>query len=100
MGESKEDYTVLVSLKNRTVLRDEWQNVDILLIDEASLLSAQFLCEIDHALQYAKEQPDAQFEDVTIIFAGDFFQYPLVVGTVLYTPISVYAGQTNKEIQW
>lgn len=50
VGESEEDYTVLVSIKNRTQLRDEWRNVDILLIDEASLLSAQLLCEIDHAL--------------------------------------------------
>ena len=48
--ESKEDYTVLVSIKNKTVLGDEWKKVDILLIDEASLLSAQLLCEIDHVL--------------------------------------------------
>jgi hypothetical protein len=100
MGESNEDYTVLVSIKNKTQLRDEWRNVDILLIDEASLLSAQLLCEIDHALRYAKERPDAWFGDVTIIFAGDFFQYPPVVGTALYMPVSMYAGQTNEEIQW
>jgi len=99
IGESQEDYTILVSIKNKTQLRDEWRNVDILLIDEASLLNAQLLNEIDHALRYAKERPDAWFGDVSMIFAGDFFQYPPVAGTALYTPISTYAGQTNDEIQ-
>lgn len=98
-GESVEDYTVLVSIKNKTQLRDEWRNVDIVLLDEASLLSAQLLCEIDHALRYAKERPDEWFGGVTIIFAGDFYQYPPVIGTALYTPISMYAGQSNDEIQ-
>ena len=98
-GESREDYTVLVSIKNKTQLRDEWRNVDIVLIDEASLLSSQLLCEIDHALRFAKESPDEWFGGVTTIFAGDFYQYPPVVGTALYTPISMYAGQSNEEIQ-
>jgi len=90
---------VLVSIKNKTLLRDEWHNIDILLLDETSLLNAQLLCEIDHALQYAKEHPEAWFGDVSVIFAGDFLQYPPVAGTALYTPISMYAGETNDEIQ-
>ena len=98
-GESKEDYTVLVSIKNKTQLRDEWRNVDIVLLDETSLLSAQLLCEIDHALRYAKECPTEWFGGVTMIFAGDFYQYPPVAGTALYTPISTYTGQSNDEIQ-
>ena len=98
-GESQEDYTVLVSIKNKSQLRDEWRNVNIVLLDEASLLSAQLLCEIDHALRYAKECPKEWFGGVTIIFAGDFYQYPPVVGTALYTPISMYTGQSNDEIQ-
>jgi len=57
------------------------------------------LSEIDHALWYAKECPDARFGDISMIFAGDFFQYPPVAGTPLYTPISMYASQTNEEIQ-
>jgi PIF1-like helicase len=78
---------------------DEWRNVDIVLIDEASLLSSQLLCEIDHALWYAKECSNEWFGSVTIIFAGDFYQYPPLAGTALYTPISMYAGQSNDEIQ-
>ena len=94
-----EEYTVLVSVQNRMELRDEWKNVEILLIDEVSLLSAQLLSEIDHALRYAKEHPNDWFGNISVIFAGDFYQYPPVGGTPLYTPISWYAGQSDQEIQ-
>ncbi|TFK17370.1 hypothetical protein FA15DRAFT_555740, partial [Coprinopsis marcescibilis] len=36
--------------RNLEKLRLEWKHVDILFLDEASLLSAQLLCEIDYAL--------------------------------------------------
>jgi hypothetical protein len=68
-------------------LRDKWQLVKVLFIDEISLLSEQLICEIDHALRYATERPDERFGGITIIFAGDFFQYPPIGGTPLYSPI-------------
>ena len=94
-----EEYTVLVSVQNRMELRDEWKNVEILLIDEVSLLSAQLLSEIDHALRYTKERPNDWFGNISVIFAGDFYQYPPVGGTPLYTPILRYTGQSDQEIQ-
>ncbi|KLO07136.1 hypothetical protein SCHPADRAFT_837053, partial [Schizopora paradoxa] len=36
--DSGDNYGVLVSIHNRTVLRDEWRNVRVLFIDEVSLL--------------------------------------------------------------
>jgi hypothetical protein len=98
-GAMGEDYSVLISVQNQTQLREEWKNVEYLLIDEVSLLSLQLLAQIDHALRYAKERPDTWFGGVTIIFAGDFYQFPPVGGTPLYTPIAAYAGQTDNEIQ-
>ena len=86
-GESGEDYTVLISVRNRTLLRDEWRLVKVLFIDEVSLLSEQLICEVDHALRYATERPDEWFGGITVIFAGDFFQYPPIGGTPLYSPI-------------
>ncbi|KAG2124012.1 hypothetical protein DEU56DRAFT_744930, partial [Suillus clintonianus] len=50
LGESSEDYTVLISVQSRTQLRDEWRFVEIVFIDESSMLSLQLLCEMDHAL--------------------------------------------------
>jgi hypothetical protein len=78
---------VLISVRNRTLLCDEWRLVKVLFIDEVSLLSEQLICKIDHALRYATERPDEWFGGITIIFAGDFFQYPPIGGTPLYSPI-------------
>jgi len=50
-GQSAEDYTVLITIRNRTLLRDEWQLVKVLFIDEVSLLSQQLISEVDHALR-------------------------------------------------
>jgi hypothetical protein len=97
-GSSKEEYSVVISIQNRTQLRDEWKNVEFLLID-VSLVSSQLLAEIDHALRYAKEKPDQWFGGIAVIFAGDFYQFPPVGGSPLYTLISLYAGQNDSEVQ-
>lgn len=70
---SIEDYTVLISVQNRTLLREEWHNVEIVFVDETSMLSLQLICEIDHTLRYAKEKPNVYFGGVAVIFTGDFY---------------------------
>ncbi|KAG2743393.1 hypothetical protein P692DRAFT_20746269, partial [Suillus brevipes Sb2] len=72
--------------------------IEFLLVDETSLLRLQLLAELNHALRFAKERPDLPFWGVTLIFSGDFFQYPPVAGSALYTPISPYTGQTDNGI--
>jgi len=98
-GESGQDYSIIISVQNKSELHDKWKNVEFLLIDVTSLLSLQLLAEIDHALHFAKERPDLWFGGIVVIFSGDFFQYPPVGGSALYTPISRYAGQTDDEIK-
>ncbi|KLO04102.1 hypothetical protein SCHPADRAFT_841031, partial [Schizopora paradoxa] len=44
-GKDPNSCEALVSIHNKTVLRDEWRNVKVLFIDEVSLLSLQLLCE-------------------------------------------------------
>jgi hypothetical protein len=39
------------------------------------------------------------FGGIVVIFSGDFYQFPPVGGSPLYTPISMYAGQSDEEIQ-
>lgn len=98
-----DDYSVMINIKCKTQLCDEWKNVTFLLIDEVSLLSQQLLCEIDHALRYAKEKYDDWFGGINIIFAGDFYQYPPVIGSPLYTPISMSNKIDNdnlKKMPW
>ena len=89
---------MIISVQNQTKQRDEWQDVVVLLVDECSLVECELMSELDSALHFSKEKPDQWFGGITVIFAGDFSQYPPVGGTTLYTPIYPYAAQSNKEI--
>jgi PIF1-like helicase len=70
----------------------------VLLVDECSLVSCELMSELNSALCFVKEKPDQWFGGITVIFAGDFYQYPPVGGTALYTLISAYSTQSNEEI--
>ena len=98
LGSHCEDFAALISVKNRTQLQQDWKDVGFILIDECSLLSQQILCEMDHALRYAKEIYDVPFGGIHCIISGDFYQYPPVGGTALYIPISSSKTVSNKEI--
>ena len=98
-GESNEDYSVKIGVKNRTLIRDEWRHVLWLFIDEVSLIGAQLLAQVDHALRYAKERPDEWFGGINIILSGDFYQYPPVGSTPLYAPIQPRAPQSTSDVE-
>ncbi|KAG2107455.1 uncharacterized protein F5147DRAFT_528945, partial [Suillus discolor] len=49
-------------------------------------------------LCYAKERPDVYFGGVTIVYAGDFFQFPPVGGMPLCSPVASHANQSKCEI--
>jgi hypothetical protein len=80
------------------LLHDKWWLVKVLFIDEVSLLSEQLMSEIDHALRYATEHPDEWFGGISVIFAGDFFQYPPICATPLYSPIPNINEQGKYDI--
>ena len=98
LADNQEDYSVVITTQNKTKLRDEWRLVEIVMIDECSLLSAELLSEIDAALRFSKEVADEWFGGITVIFAGDFFQYPPVCATPLYNPITTHGKNSDSEL--
>lgn len=57
-----------------------YRNLDILVIDEISMVRADLLDNIDHFLRLNRENP-LPFGGVQIIFFGDLFQLPPVVAS-------------------
>ena len=98
LGENREDYNVIITVQNKTKLRNEWRLVEIVMIDECSLLSAELLSQIDAALRFAKEKPDEWFGGIIVIFAGDFYQYPPVCATPLYNSIPSYSKTSDSQL--
>ncbi len=79
-GGNSQNLNVKISVKNRNELRAEWKDVDVVLIDEVSMVSLALLGEIDYALRYVKERRDVWFGGMIMIFSGDLYQYPPVGG--------------------
>lgn len=98
-GLQEEDFLILVSISNLSELWKEWKDVEIVFIDETSLLNEQLLGDIDYVLHYAKENFEEHFRGMSIFFSGDFYQFPPVAGTALWVPIPTTLHTKNTEIQ-
>lgn len=99
VGKSNENYSATMSVKNRTLVHNEWRDALFAFIDKYSLIGAQLLCQIYHALHFTKEKPDKWFGGINMIFVGDFYQYPPVGNMPLYTLIQSKAPQRSADIE-
>lgn len=98
-GEDNEDWTCVIDVRKASEIRLDWLPVLFVLIDEVSMVSLKLLCELDHALRYAKEAHGEWFGGINIIFSGDFYQYSPVGGSPLYTPVTKRMTQSDDEIK-
>lgn len=75
----------LTSRQIETILSNEYVydrliNTDVLIIDEVSMLDAQFIDDLDSLLRAARNTLDNKpFGGMQMVFVGDFFQLPPVV---------------------
>lgn len=67
----------LEKLAKRKPVRERLKNVQVLIIDEISMLSKNNLLGVNQILQYFKQNQEA-FGGIQVIFCGDFFQLPPV----------------------
>lgn len=65
-------------------LQELWKGVKYLVIDEVSMLSAQFLAQISKRLGIATGKQALPFGGLNVIFTGDFGQLPPVKLKALY----------------
>lgn len=73
-----------VSKKKTETLEKLWKHIDILFVDEISMVSAEVLGYLSRSGQQAKHNVDKPFGGVTCIFFGDFYQIPDVSNNALY----------------
>jgi ATP-dependent DNA helicase PIF1 len=86
----------LVSGKQEKVLRNilynrktvkNWKNVDILIVDEVSMMSVKLFEVLDKAGRYIR-RVDKPFGGIQLVFSGDFYQLP---------PISEYNDKEGSK---
>jgi PIF1-like helicase len=78
-----------------------WSEIGLVIVDECSLLQPSFLLLLDKRLWLLKDNPDAVFGGVHIVFSGDFFQLP-PIGHPLFTNATVHKSRQfiDKETMW
>ena len=64
-------------LKNRHK-RPNWNKIDLLIVDEVSMLSLKIFKILDLIAKKIKKKPHLPFGGIQIIFSGDFYQLPPV----------------------
>ncbi|KYP13732.1 MAG: hypothetical protein A1D16_04485 [Flavihumibacter sp. CACIAM 22H1] len=71
--------SMLRNLRFSQPKRDLLQELELLVIDEVSMVRADLLDAVDAVLRYVRKQPQAAFGGVQVLFIGDLWQLPPVV---------------------
>ena len=72
-------YNLFSNLRFNSSKRQLIQEMELLIIDEVSMLRADLLDCIDHMLRYLRKRKDTPFGGTQILFIGDLLQLPPVV---------------------
>lgn len=77
-GQTSNEQTLLKNLRFSSSKKDLLQELDLLVIDEVSMLRADMLDAIDAVLRFYRNR-SVPFGGVQVLFIGDLFQLPPVV---------------------
>jgi hypothetical protein len=78
------------SIKMNTSKRNMLRKLELLIIDEVSMLRADLLDAIDSALRWIRRRPHEPFGGVQILFIGDLHQLPPVVKNTEWEMLKAY----------
>jgi len=84
LGRDPPHVLVAAIQKNRKALK-RWTGTQLLIVDEVSMMIAEFLETLDLVARTVRKRPDTKFGGLQIVFAGDFCQLPPVTsGSLKY----------------
>jgi hypothetical protein len=78
-GKVNNQYSLFKNLRLSGVKRDLLKELDLLIIDEVSMVRADMLDAVDAVLRHIRRQPLFPFGGVQLLYIGDLFQLPPVV---------------------
>jgi ATP-dependent DNA helicase PIF1 len=72
-----------------------WTGIDILIIDEVSMMSAKLFDILDHIGRRTRKRLDKPFGGIQVVFSGDFYQLP-PVGTYGQPDTSAFCFESEN----
>lgn len=76
---STDQHTLIKNLRFNNAKRELLRELELLVIDEVSMVRADMLDAVDLILRHFRRQPYTPFGGVQVLFIGDLFQLPPVV---------------------
>ena len=58
--------------------KSQWSSIDVLVVDEVSMMSARLFTIIDRIARNARKRTNVPFGGLQLVFSGDFYQLPPV----------------------
>lgn len=75
---SGESFDIVNKVLNNKYKKARWKTIDILIIDEVSMMSEKLFDILDLIAKRAKKCFDKPFGGIQLVFSGDFYQLPPV----------------------
>ena len=85
----------LKNIKSKKFYRDRWKNVNILIIDEISMMTCELFEKLDYIAKNIRKN-DKPFGGIQIILTGDFLQLPCVKSSQFCFESEIW-GKTIKN---
>ncbi len=73
------EYSLIKNIRFNQAKRELLRELDLLVIDEVSMVRADMLDAIDSILRHFRRQPQLPFGGLQVLYIGDLFQLPPVV---------------------
>ena len=71
--------TLLKKVKRQQRNRKRWKNLEVLIIDEISMIDGILFDKLDYIARHMKKRLEVPFGGIQLIVCGDFYQLPPVV---------------------
>ena len=78
-SDANDKHNLVSQLRLNAERKDILQQLDLLIIDEISMVRADLLDAIDTVLRYVRNQPSTPFGGVQVLYIGDMYQLPPVI---------------------
>lgn len=77
--EKKEVDDLVQRARTRRIFAQRWNQIQVLVIDEISMVSAMFFEKLDAMVRILRKKPAVAFGGIQVVLCGDFFQLPPVL---------------------
>lgn len=87
---STDQYTLFKSLRVSEEKRELFRDLELLIIDEISMVRCDMLDATDAILRYFRKTPETPFGGVQVLYIGDLFQLPPVMPDNQWSMLRTY----------